>query len=52
MMDSNTLTVDLALRYNYYIYHNLIRSLLLRKRGKVDTLAEKGSALLSWGISV
>lgn len=33
-MGSNTLTVDFASRYNYYIYHNLIRSLLLRKQGK------------------
>lgn len=51
-MGSNTLTVDFASRYNYYIYHNLIRSLLLRKQGKVNALAEKGSTLLSWGISI
>ena len=45
-------TADTARQYGYYIYQNLIHSLLLRKQERVRPLPEKGASLLFWGISI
>lgn len=44
------LTAELLPLYDYYIYHNLTQSLLLRNKGSITPFAD-GGALLSWGIS-
>jgi len=45
-------TADIAPRYSYYIYKNLLRSLLLRKQGRLQPLPEGDGTLLFWGISL
>ena len=45
-------TDNIAWQYSYYIYPNLLRSLWLRKQGRVQPLPEKDAALLYWGISL
>lgn len=52
MKDNGILRTDIASLYSYYIYQNLIQSLLLRKRGTVNFLVENGSAMVLWGPSV
>ncbi|MBQ7348099.1 MAG: GNAT family N-acetyltransferase [Clostridia bacterium] len=51
MRDNDKFTTDISSLYSYYIYQNLIQSLLLRKQGKVHFLVENGSAMISWGLS-
>jgi len=38
--------------YDYFIYPNLIQSLLQRKQGKVTELVNNDSIILSWGLSI
>lgn len=52
MRDNDILTTDISSLYSYYIYQNLIQSLLLRKQGNVNFLVENSSAMLLWGLSV
>lgn len=38
--------------YEYFIYPNLIQSLLQRKQGKVTELVNNDAIMLSWGLSI
>jgi len=38
--------------YDYFIYPNLIQSLLQRKQGKVTDLVDNDGLMLSWGLSI
>lgn len=38
--------------YDYFIYPNLIQSLLQRKQGKVIDLVDNDGLILSWGLSI
>lgn len=51
MRDNDKFATDISSLYSYYIYQNLIQSLLLRKQGKVKFLVENGSAMILWGLS-
>lgn len=51
MRDHDQFATDISSLYSYYIYQNLIQSLLLRKQGKVHFLVENGGAMITWGLS-
>lgn len=38
--------------YDYFIYPNLIQSLLQRKQGKAIELANNDGLIISWGLSI
>ena len=52
MSNHDILTADISSLYRYYIYPNLIQSLLLRKQGNIRFWEENRSAMILWGPSV